>query len=305
MNINDKRYPYPVLTPNGDDYDKSEFDIDLEVVKTPDDVTLTLSPTLKDDGLRRLIGVDCKAKIIVHVESPKTVFRRTYDVAMPICDKASEKEKTVVTIGAAELSGVVSVCPFIVATDDIPDYANESFNPDYECEAFSVDCGAVLAEGRQRTFVADTSREALATVASIFSVVKNVSPDCKTLRNDFAGDKIKIEMPEKMFSQYGTLKDTPEDREAIWAMVFVPALVEVLATLAAERRCNNREMPPEFMERGWYRSIDKALRGMKGWCLDSDKFSDGNDYLELASLLVKNSVSKAFLNMVNGYYNED
>ena len=304
MNINDKRYPYPVLTPNGDDYDKSEFDIDLEVVKTPDDVTLTLSPTLKDDGLRRLIGVERKAKIIVHVESPKTVFRRIYDVAMPICDKASEKENTVVKINAADLSGVVSVCPFIVATEDIPDYSNESFNPDYECEAFSVDCGAVLAEGRQRTFVADTSREALATVASIFSVVKNLSSDCKTLRNDFTGDKIKIAMPEKMFSQYGTLKDTPEDREAIWAMVFVPALVEVLTTLAVERRCNG-EIPSEFTEHAWYRSIDKALRSMKGWGLDSDKFSNGNDYLELASLLVKNSVSKAFLNMVNGYYNED
>ena len=304
MNINDKRYPYPVLTPNGDDYDKSEFDIDLEVVKTPDDVTLTLSPTLKDDGLRRLIGVERKAKIIVHVESPKTVFRRIYDVAMPICDKASEKENTVVKINAADLSGVVSVCPFIVATEDIPDYSNESFNPDYECEAFSVDCGAVLAEGRQRTFVADTSREALATVASIFSVVKNLSSDCKTLRNNFTGDKIRIEMPEKMFSQYGTLKDTPEDREAIWAMVFVPALVEVLTTLAVERRCNG-EIPSEFTEHAWYRSIDKALRSMKGWGLDSDKFSNGNDYLELASLLVKNSVSKAFLNMVNGYYNED
>jgi hypothetical protein len=305
MNINDKRYPYPVLTPNGDDYDKGEFDIDLEVEKTPDDVTLTLSPTLKDDELRRLIGVERKAKIIVHVESPKTVFRRTYDVAMPVCGKASEQENTVVKINAADLSGTVSVCPFIVATEDIPDYSNESFNPDYEGEAFSIDCGAVLAEGRQRTFVANTAREALATVASIFSVVKNISPDCRTLRNDFTGDKIRIEMPEKMFSQYGTLKDTPEDKDTIWAMVFVPALVEVLTTVAAERRCNNGEMPSDFMERAWYRSIDKTLRGMKGWGLDSDKFSNGNDYLELASLLVKNSVSKAFLNMVTVHYNED
>ena len=42
MNINDKRYPYPVLTPTGDDYDKSEFDVDLEVVKTLDKIALTL-----------------------------------------------------------------------------------------------------------------------------------------------------------------------------------------------------------------------------------------------------------------------
>ena len=147
MNITDKSYPYPVLTPDGDDYENSEFDVALEVVKEPDKITLKFSPTLKDNGLRRLIGVEKAAKIIVHVESPMTVYRRTFDIPLPVCDTASEREKTVVEIPAAELSGVVSVCPFIVASQDIPAYTNEAFNPDYEGEAFSVDCGAVLAEG--------------------------------------------------------------------------------------------------------------------------------------------------------------
>ena len=79
MNIREKHYPYPVLSPNGDDYEKSEFDVGLEVTKTPEAVTMTFAPTLKDNGLRRLIGVSKAAKIIVHVECPKTVFRRTYD----------------------------------------------------------------------------------------------------------------------------------------------------------------------------------------------------------------------------------
>ena len=57
MNITDKSYPYPVLTPDGDDYENSEFDVALEVVKEPDKITLKFSPTLKDNGLRRLIGV--------------------------------------------------------------------------------------------------------------------------------------------------------------------------------------------------------------------------------------------------------
>ena len=118
MNITDKSYPYPVLTPDGDDYENSEFDVALEVVKEPDKITLKFSPTLKDNGLRRLIGVEKAAKIIVHVESPMTVYRRTFDIPLPVCDTASEREKTVVEIPAAELSGVVSVCPFIVASQD-------------------------------------------------------------------------------------------------------------------------------------------------------------------------------------------
>ena len=261
MNITDKSYPYPVLTPDGDDYENSEFDVALEVVKEPDKITLKFSPTLKDNGLRRLIGVEKAAKIIVHVESPMTVYRRTFDIPLPVCDTASEREKTVVEIPAAELSGVVSVCPFIVASQDIPAYTNEAFNPDYEGEAFSVDCGAVLAEGRQRTFVADTAREALAMSSSIFSVLLDPDDSHKTLRNDFNGNKIIVFMPRKMFVQYGTLKDSPEVRER---------------------------------DRNWYRSLDKLIRSQFGWNIDSDKFGQYGDYLQMASLLIKNCVKTAF-----------
>ena len=288
MNITDKSYPYPVLTPDGDDYENSEFDVALEVVKEPDKITLKFSPTLKDNGLRRLIGVEKAAKIIVHVESPMTVYRRTFDIP-----PASEREKTVVEIPAAELSGVVSACPFIVASQDIPAYTNEAFNPDYEGEAFSVDCGAVLAEGRQRTFVADTAREALAMSSSIFSVLLDPDDSHKTLRNDFNGNKIIVFMPRKMFVQYGTLKDSPEVREMIWAMVFVPALVEVLTTLSMERR-NEEDGLAEYRDRNWYRSLDKLIRSQFGWNIDSDKFGQYGDYLQMASLLIKNCVKTAF-----------
>ena len=222
-----------------------------------------------------------------------TVYRRTFDIPLPVCDTASEREKTVVEIPAAELSGVVSVCPFIVASQDIPAYTNEAFNPDYEGEAFSVDCGAVLAEGRQRTFVADTAREALAMSSSIFSVLLDPDDSHKTLRNDFNGNKIIVFMPRKMFVQYGTLKDSPEVREMIWAMVFVPALVEVLTTLSMERR-NEEDGLAEYRDRNWYRSLDKLIRSQFGWNIDSDKFGQYGDYLQMASLLIKNCVKTAF-----------
>lgn len=303
MNISEKRYPYPVLTPEGDDYDKSAFDVALEVLKSPEEVTLTFTATLSDDGLRRLIGVDKAAKIICHVESPKTVYRRTFDIPLPVCREASEAERLTVRIPAAELSGTVSVCPFIVSTRDIPDYSNEAFNPDYEGEAFAIDNGAVLAEGRQKTFVADTAKEALSLAPSIFVVVPDASPDCKTLRNDFDGEKIKVSMPQKMFEQYGTLRDSPEDRETIWAMVFVPALVEVLTTLAVTRRHDSAGLS-EYAERRWYRTIDKALREVFGFGVDSDPFQ-GGDCVEMASIIVKNSVKESFRTMINGYNNED
>lgn len=301
MNISEKRYPYPVLSPTRDDYDQSSaFDVSLEFEKSPAEVTLTFAATLKDDGLRQLIGGEGAAKIIVHVEAPKTVFRRTYDIPLPYAETAvSEKDKRKVPIPAAELSGLVSVCPFIVATRDIPDYGSESFNPDYEGASFAIDEGAVLAEGRQKTFFVDTSAEALDASRSIFTITQQNDPAHKTIQADFAGDRIEILMPLTMYKEYAMLKDSAADREALWAMVVVPALVEVLTTLGVTKRFESAVMS-EYATLRWYGAIDKGLRAVFGWGIDSPNF-DKASYTELASLLVKNSVKTAINTMKRGF----
>ena len=299
MNISEKHYPYPVLKPDGDDYENSLFDVDVSIVKSPDVVIAKFTASLRDNGLRRLIGVEHKAKILCHLECPRTVYRTCADIPLPVCETASEDEAVEIQIPAAALSGTVSVCPFIVATADIPAYSNESFNPDYECESFAIEAGAVMAEGRQKTFEVETAREALALSPSIFSVIPGGS-DCKTLQCDWSGEKIRVYMPLRMFEQYGTLKDTPEDRETIWAMVFVPVLVEVLATLSTTRRYS-REDFEQFSGNRWYRSVDAALRlHYDGHGIDSDQFQEG-DCVEMASVIVKNSVKEAFANMAHGW----
>lgn len=301
MNISDKRYPYPVLTPHGDDYERSEFDVQIEVSKTPDVIAVKFVPTLKDNGLKRLIGSEKAAKIICHVESPKTVFRTYVELPLPLLDTAEGAECLTREFAAADLSGTVSVCPFIVATQDIPAYSNDSFNVDYEGEAFSIETGAVLAEGLQKTFVVDTAREALATAESIFIVVA-APADCKTLRVDYQSDRIKVYMPDRMKGQYGTVKDNPEDREAIWAMVFVPALVNILAELQAVRRYQDEETMRTYSELRWFRAVDKALQMHFGFGIDTQQF-EGADCLEMASLVVKNSVKGALKTMTMGYLN--
>ena len=303
MNISEKRYPYPVLTPNGDDYEGSSFDVAIEVVKSPEKVSVKFIPTLKDNGLKRLIGSEQAAKIICHVESPKTVFRTCVELKLPLLETAEGDECVVKDFPAAELSGTVSVCPFIVATKDIPVYTNESFNCDYEGESFAIETGAVMAEGRQKTFVVDTAKEALVTGTSSFIVVTGPS-DCKTLRVDYEGERIKVYMPKIMKQQYYTLKDTPEDREAIWAMVFVPALVCVLADLAAARRYKDEEALRTYSELRWFRAVDHALRTRFGFGVDSKQFEE-SDCLEMASLIVKNCVKGALKTMTSGYLNGD
>lgn len=300
MNISDKRYPYPVLRPDGDDYEGSAFDVALEVVQTPEKVTLTLTPTLRDNGLRQLIGVARAAKIICHVECPKTVYRTSVDVAMPVCETASEAERTVFEIAAADLSGLVSVCPFIVATSDIPDYSNEAFNPDYEGEAFSIESGAVLAEGRQKTCFVDTAKEALELSPSIFTITRG-GDQLKVPALDWSGQKLVIKLPENAYEQYNILKDNPEDRETLWAMFIVPALVEILASLAEMRR-NNPDDLAEYRDLKWFWSIDRLMKSRLGHGIDSPEFEQDGIY-SCAMNLIKNCACEALHKMAVGQWN--
>lgn len=296
MNISDKRYPYPVLKPDGDDYDGSSFDVAVDARATADIVTIVFTPQLKDNGLKQLIGVEHQAKIVCHLECPKTVFRQVVELNLPICEVATEKEATMIEIPASKLSGEVSVCPFIVATADIAAYTNPSFNSDYECASFTIETGAVMAEGVQKRFVVDTSREALISRNSIVMVTIG-DQDLKTVRLDYSGDKIRIEMPKRMYEKYGTLKDNQEDRDVIWAMVFVPAITEVLAMLGATRKYAREDLD-EFKTLRWYAALDQAVRiqcGGKG--IDTDEFETRASYLELASLIVKNAIQQAFISM--------
>lgn len=296
MNISEKRYPYPVLKPNGDDYEGSEFDVDIAVTASSEKVKVTFLPRLRDDGLRHLIGVEKVARIICHLECPKTVYRTFVELDLPVCEAASEQEAKLFEIPTAQLSGEVSVCPFIVATADIPAYTNPSFNPDYECEAFTIETGGVLAEGGQKRFMVETSREALAQSPSIFSVVPG-DKNLKTLRLDYSGDKIRLSMPKWMYEKYGTLKDVPEDRETMWAMLFVPALVEILTMLGATCRFDAERLD-DLKRYRWYAAIDRAVKKtLDGEGVDSDRFANLPSYLELASLVVKNSIAGAFVNM--------
>lgn len=303
MNISEKRYPYPVLTPEGDDYDKkSVFDVEVVVTKDDEKVTFKFRPLLSDAKLRYLINVK-RAKITCHVEAPKTVYRKCFDLKLPSSDKAIDEEVKIEEVSAADLSGTVSICPFIVATEDIVGYQNDAFNPDYEGEAFDIESGAVMAEGRQRTFVVDTAKEALKATASIFVVVPTERQEVKSLVMDWSGDRIVITMPKKSYQRYGTLKESAENKEILWAIIFIPALVNVLAHLS-QMRSDGSDSLSEYREKRWFRAIDYALRQYCNCGIDNPDF-ENIDCLMAASVIVKNAPIEAMKKLYNLEDRED
>lgn len=295
MDISEKRYPYPVLKPGGDDYVDSRFDVEVESYCEAEKVTFLFRPILRNDGLRRAIA-DGEAAIICHVEAPQTVFRQIYEVKVAPCEEASDEERTVYEESSSVLSGPVSVCPFIVAVHDIPAYGNSCFHADYESETFSIQAGGVMAEGSQQTFEINTAKKLEETASSILSVTVAQNEDVKSMRVGWEGNKIRIVLPERMMQLYKQFHESGNQRELLWAMVFSPAVLRVLDELHNAVGENGGGLE-DYRDRRWYRALEAATKRLRGYGFDSEDFAEA-DTVELAEEIIHNALGGALQKMM-------
>ena len=220
MELSEKKYPYPVLLPGGDDYSGCHFNVSGQYEIVGGSVTLNFDVELNCDSLRDLVVQD-QAQIICHIECPQAAYRRAFKIPLT---------GTKTQILAGDLSGKVSICPFIVACQDIPAYSSALFNEVYQNMSFHVWPGAVLAEGEQLRFFVETARESLEYQPDIFSIQphEDVGENKDVMLVDLIGDKIRIQIPKESFALYRSLRRSGEANEMLWSALVVPALVEAL-----------------------------------------------------------------------------
>ena len=202
MELSEKKYPYPVLLAEGDDYPGCKFNVSGQYEIVGGSVTLTFNVELNCASLQDLV-VQGRAQIICHVECPQAAYRRAFNIPL-----AGSREQ----IAAGDLSGKVSICPFIVAGQDIPEYSSDLFNKAYQDMSFHVWPGAVLAEGEQLRFFVETEREGLEYQPDIFTIQphEDVGENKDIMLLDLIGDKIRIQIPKDSFALYRGLRQSGE-----------------------------------------------------------------------------------------------
>lgn len=250
MELVDKKYPYPVLRPHGDDYISScSFNLDGTFVNSDNKVKLDFTVQLTCDALRDLVE-QAKVKIICHIECSLSAFRRVYEI--PLDGKHIE-------IPEGDLSGKVFVCPFIVAYEDLKGFSSPYFNPIYGDLSFDIASGAVLAEGTQLKFFVEHETTALEYQPDIFSVLPYPDqPDDKNnnlMNVDVDGQKIRIFLPEHAFHQYQNLRRFGNSNEYLWSIIILPALVEALY----EMRDIAIEDPEDLDSKLWSRILKEKI----------------------------------------------
>ncbi|MFA6808457.1 MAG: hypothetical protein WCR27_05640 [Eubacteriales bacterium] len=280
MEIRYKLFPYPVLSSFSDDYVKSGFISEVNVIRDIKDLVFSLKVLIDDEELLSLIEQN-KAEYVFHIECSQTSYRSII--------KTSQTENTK-RIHESKLKGRVSVCSFIVASKSLTDYFNSNFNDDYKGYKFNIERGGILAIGNQFNIDITKETEDLAKVPSVFSVLKRDSDDDLGMQIEFDGDKVKLWLCNEEFDNYRKIASLPIFQPLLHSALILPALVHIFETLKYAGT-------DEYEVYRWFRAIESNLQkyGLK---LDQETLDSRPSY-ELAQKLLEFPISRGLKSILS------
>lgn len=244
MKLKADLFPYPVLTPELDDYiDNTSFKVsNLEAhIESSDLVSIRCMFVVHNKQLQRLLE-DKKLVYALHLEGEASSYRK-------LITTSAENPFLNVSIKNDVLPKKLFVNCLILANTTIKNYRNETFNSLYYDETYVVDTlykGDIVAFLPTQTFEFDVYNEALGQ-DSIFIISKHNEP---YMGLELTGDKIEIILPQNMFNTYKTWGNVRDKKSLFISSIIMPALIEALGEISNER------VSPELQ---WVSSITDIL----------------------------------------------
>ena len=284
MHIKSKLYPYPVLAWFNDDYINSRFNIEVDVAKTPSKIELNAKVDLIDEGIKSLI-LNNYAKYCLHIECPLTSYRQMV--------LFNEVEK-MIELSSDKIEGVVNICPFVIATQNIVQYKNVNFNKIYDGLSFDLEKGNFIAFGQEVQVRIEKESDNLSNVPSIFAVTEIKDESRKDIVIDNSGNKINVQLPSKTFYEFKLATLNPNLMAMLHSMIIIPSLMKCFEDMKSSSLKDEFYI---FEDKRWFRSIKKALLNY-GITLDEDSIM-GLDSFEIAQKLMDSTTNRAILGINN------
>jgi hypothetical protein len=245
MNILDRSFPHPVLSPFRDDVLPNEFFLKLKIQPDAEVFYIHHEFVHENETIHGLTGSG-KAHYAIHVECKRNYFRKVFLL---------KEARGGISISASDLVGHVEMVGLVVSAGSIADYAPSGMHPDYEGRGFSLDVGDVLAASQTQSFEAYTDYDPLARISSIMTVRQSEDLDEGPMAVDLEDDKITVVLSKTDFTRYTDLKADPSLGPLLANQVVVPALLEALHEM--------RGLPDEEfeldMQKRWFRSVHKKI----------------------------------------------
>lgn len=285
MQIKNKYYPYPVIAAGNDSYEDATFTSDADYAIDAHNVKLTLCAETDNQLLNDMIK-NGSVKYAHHIECQQTCFRK-----LVLTDEKIHEE----IIHESLLNGIVQVCTFLMADEDLVGYANPNFAKDYRGIKFNLDRGCVMAIGSQINIAINKDKEDLSRTSSIFSIRRDHDPSHTELQVSTTGSKIVVLIPEKTCNQYLNLSNQAMFVPVLHSMVIMPALMQVLSELKEAAQQNALY---NYEDLRWFRGLKKTAEKLE-ISFDQDALTQINAF-KAAQQFLDTPVVKALANICSG-----
>ena len=225
ISFNNRNFGYPILTPNGGDYQGVTFDIEEpKVAIREDDIIIDLAYRNSSRAVSELIA-DGKARYFTLIVNDVT-FQRT---ATP------HTAQTVQTIRLSknQYDGMIQLMPYVAAIQQTDNFIHDEHHPEYaevSPKGFSIQAGMVLAVG-------NTHNVNLATKTDIKAVV-NIQPTTRIQDRTFD-----VHLDDRYITVYVSQQDfdiinrvradqRPSRPASLWPSIYLHLVTEGIRGLA-------------------------------------------------------------------------
>ncbi len=272
MKINKLSLPHPVLG-LGDDV-TGDYVASMDVVMGKDNILLNITNSLSNKSLEEMITIG-DANFCVDVNCRKTLFRQTY---------STQNLRQQIKIDSGFLRDKVLVSFYILAVNDIKNFAPTGTNSDYEGRFFSVRAGDVLGYGGDSEFIASKRWEDQRGISS-FLVIRPGENKKGPYSIDLNCNKIVVTLNKEDYASFRTASESGFD-DIFLTSIVLPVLIYALNQM--------RENDELYGDWSWYQLLDFRIKNDKE--LGSLEFEPEN-IPNIAQLLLANPLGRTLLKL--------
>jgi hypothetical protein len=245
VNILDRSFPHPVLSPFRDDVLPNDFRLNLTIRPDADNYYVTYEFVHGNRTIDDMTSAT-RAAYAIHVECKRNYFRKVFLL------KAATG---IITISASELVGHVELVGLVLSSGTIDNYSPYGVHDDYAGHSFSLGVGDVLAASQAHSFEAYTDYDPLNRISSILTIRQSDAIDEGPITVDLQEDKIVVTLSRADYSRYTELKADPALGPLLANQVVIPAMLEALHEM---RELEEDDFQLDMRKR-WFRSVHKKI----------------------------------------------
>ena len=278
MNITNRKFVYPVLSDDKDDYIASRFNVKFEnSMDSVNSLKLTFEISMTCPELEKMI-INGQAEYVIHLECSTTAYRE-------ILRSISKHIEHVIPIG--RLNGSLDIVAFVILNKKVSSFSCSDWVTDYSGISFSLSQGSILAYQNLPGLDITKDYEVFTNADSIFSVYKRITDMDKPAEINLESAKIRIGLGTKDYDVYSIYSSKTELQSLFHSMLILPVLVFVFEELKQD---NGQEV---YHNKEWFIALEKAY-AKRGLVFMNEVLNTEKTSYQLAQEAMEYPISKAF-----------